>query len=161
MLLFIRDLFRHEAWADAEHVRAFLAHPAAVRDPEIHSRLYHIHQCQAWYLGFFRGTPPEFAGGGQPLPPLAEIGRAMREYQRGVQDFLTATADEGLSTPMKFPFRDSPQVTLGEAMVQVVLHSQYHRAQNASRLRALGGEPPITDFVMWVLKDRPEPDWGS
>ena len=35
----------------------------------------------------------------------------------------------------------------------------YHRGQNATRLRELGGEPPLTDFVAWLWKGRPDGKW--
>ena len=34
--------------------------------------------------------------------------------------------------------------------MQVVMHSEHHRAQVAMRLRALGGAPPVTDYIIWV-----------
>jgi uncharacterized damage-inducible protein DinB len=30
------------------------------------------------------------------------------------------------------------------------MHSEHHRAQVATRLRALGGNPPMTDYILWV-----------
>jgi len=44
-------------------------------------------------------------------------------------------------------------------MQQVVLHSEHHRAQNATRLRELGGAPPPTDYIVWILDGRPAPVW--
>jgi uncharacterized damage-inducible protein DinB len=38
--------------------------------------------------------------------------------------------------------------------MQVCLHSHGHRAQAAKMLRRLGGEPPATDFILW-LANRP------
>ena len=40
------------------------------------------------------------------------------------------------------------------------MHSQHHRAQNATRLRELGGKPPTTDLIVWYWKGRPAPHWG-
>jgi uncharacterized damage-inducible protein DinB len=40
-----------------------------------------------------------------------------------------------------------------------VLHGQAHRGQNATRMRDLGWKPPTTDYVIWVDKGRPDPDW--
>ena len=39
--------------------------------------------------------------------------------------------------------------------MQCVMHSQYHRGQNATRLRELGGSPPITDYILWLYKSKP------
>ena len=51
------------------------------------------------------------------------------------------------------------EITVEEALVQAVMHSQHHRGQNATRLRELGGEPPTTDFIVWLWQGRPEPAW--
>jgi uncharacterized damage-inducible protein DinB len=40
------------------------------------------------------------------------------------------------------------------------MHSQHHRGQNATRLRELGGEPPMTDLIVWYWKGRPGPRWS-
>jgi uncharacterized damage-inducible protein DinB len=37
-----------------------------------------------------------------------------------------------------------------DALMQVAMHSEHHRAQIAMRLRALGGAPPVTDYIIWV-----------
>jgi hypothetical protein len=50
-------------------------------------------------------------------------------------------------------------VTVCDALTQVCLHSHGHRAQCATRFRTLGGEPPSTDYVLWV-KERPDPVWA-
>jgi hypothetical protein len=44
--------------------------------------------------------------------------------------------------------------------MQVVMHSQSHRGQCASRSREPGGKPPMTDFIIW-LRTRPAPVWET
>jgi uncharacterized damage-inducible protein DinB len=39
---------------------------------------------------------------------------------------------------------------VAQAIVQVCMHSQGHRAQCAKMLRRLGGAPPMTDFILWL-----------
>jgi uncharacterized damage-inducible protein DinB len=56
-----------------------------------------------------------------------------------------------------------------KALLQDAMHSHYHRGQgrtitagrDATRLRELGGEPPMTDMMVLVLKRRPAPVWRS
>lgn len=50
-------------------------------------------------------------------------------------------------------------VTLGESVLQVALHSTHHRGQAATRLRELGGEPQLVDFVAWLWQGKPAPKW--
>ena len=46
----LRDLYGHQAWADAEHWRAIEAHPAARDDQAIRRRLYHLHSVQRGFM---------------------------------------------------------------------------------------------------------------
>ena len=50
--------------------------------------------------------------------------------------------------------------TLGETIFQVTSHSTYHRGQVNARLREVGGEPPLVDYIAWIWFGRPEPDWS-
>ena len=43
----------------------------------------------------------------------------------------------------------------------LVWQSGYHRGQVARRLRELGVEPPLTDFIAWAPMDRPAAEWGD
>jgi uncharacterized damage-inducible protein DinB len=147
-------LYRHEAWADAEHLRAIQAHPAASQDPEIQRRLSHIHECQKWYLAQFKGE--RFEDAGEALP-AGELGGSIEWYHKEIRKWLDSVTDDQLQWVIRFPIPGEPGTPLPEALLQVVMHSQYHRGQNAKRLRELGGEPPLTDYIWWVLKGRPEP----
>jgi uncharacterized damage-inducible protein DinB len=49
--------------------------------------------------------------------------------------------------------------TVGETAFQVVSHSTHHRAQANARLRAVGGEPPLVDFIAWIWFGRPAAPW--
>ena len=40
------------------------------------------------------------------------------------------------------------------------MHSHYHRGQNATRFRELGGEPPMTDFIVWLRDGQPAARWS-
>ena len=46
----LRNLYGHQEWADAEHWRALSEHPAAGDDEAIHNRLHHIHFVQHAFL---------------------------------------------------------------------------------------------------------------
>ena len=77
--------------------------------------------------------------------------------------------DEQISQPAQLPWADIVERELGrkpkslslsEMMLQVPMHSQYHRGQINARLRAVGGEPARVDYIVWVWLARPEADWG-
>ena len=49
--------------------------------------------------------------------------------------------------------------SIAETMFQVVNHTTHHRAQINARLRVLGAEPPIVDYIAWVWFGRPAAEW--
>jgi uncharacterized damage-inducible protein DinB len=57
-------------------------------------------------------------------------------------------------------FGQALPATWSETVLQVNLHTTYHRGQVTSRLRALGSEPPLTDFIAWIWMGRPAPGWA-
>ena len=50
--------------------------------------------------------------------------------------------------------------TLGETVQQVASHSTYHRGQINARLREVGGQPPLVDYIAWIWFGRPAPNWA-
>lgn len=156
----LRDLYAHQAWADGEHWRAFEAHPAALDDSALRTRLHHIHLVQRAFLSIARGEPiaatrPEAFATASALKAWA------RAYHEEAAVFFDRVSAERLSETTEIPwFRNPPiRITLAQALAQAAMHSHYHRGQNATRLRELGGEPPLTDLVAWYWKGRPAPRW--
>ena len=71
--------------------------------------------------------------------------------------------DARLAESLDIPWFKDPPLTLRveEALAQCSMHSHYHRGQNAIRLREVGGEPPMTDYIYWLWKGRPHAAWAS
>ena len=158
----IRDFYGHQVWADAEHWRAIEAHPPAAADKAIRDRLHHIHLVQRafrWIVGDRQSTftitkPEDFA-------TAADLKAYAREYHDEIFDFLRGLSDARLASEVNIEwFKDPPlRLTVTEALTQCAMHSHYHRGQNATRLRELGGEPAATDLIVWYWKGRPAADW--
>ena len=158
----LRDLLDHQFWADAEMWKALGAHSAARDDRTIHDRLHHIHLVQRfflWSLGdrttqLTLTTPSEFPGFGD----LEAYGRQTHgEFKAYLHALPASRLDERITLPHAI---DPPMVvTVSEALMQVATHSHHHRAQNATRLRELGGVPPTLDLIMWYWKGRPVATW--
>ncbi len=154
----LRDLLNHQFWADAELWGAVSAHEAARTDKAIHNRYHHLHLVQqffVWAVGD-RTTPP-LQTRPEDFDSLARLREYARESHDQIRCCLGSLTDERLNQSVTMPwFREKPlSITVTEALTQMALHSHHHRAQNATRLRELGGEPPLTDLIIWYWKDRP------
>jgi uncharacterized damage-inducible protein DinB len=159
----LRDLFEHQVWADAEHWRAIGSHPVARRDQAIVTRLHHIAIVQRallWAVGdrqaVFEFTKPEDF-------TFESLQVYAREHHQRLTIYIASVTDARLAESIDVPWFKDPPLTLNveEALGQCAMHSQYHRGQNATRLRELGGEPPQTDLIVWYWKGRPGPDWSG
>jgi uncharacterized damage-inducible protein DinB len=152
------ELYGHQAWADAEHWNAFESIPEVLKDKEICERLYHIHLVQHAFILIVQGQRPAVKRF-EDLPDM----KALREYgqnnQQSAMEFLEKVTEERLKETIRIPwFKEPPlKITVGRALIQAVMHSQHHRAQNAMRFRELGGIPPTTDFIAWHWKGQPKP----
>lgn len=160
----LEELLLHMAWADELVWREVLSLPDAGEDGRIRELLYHVHAVQRAYLQLLRGEPVEIPEPDdfQDLPSIHEWGRRTHGDLRGYLDRVDADA---LARTVEFPWAE--QVTEGtgrvhaadarQALLQVTAHSTYHRGQINTRVRELGGEPPLTDFIAWVWAGGPDP----
>lgn len=163
----LRRLLRHMEWPDALVWAALLDAEASHDDALTRWRLHHIHAVQWVYLRIWRGKPlddlPEESAFPDP-PSICAWGRACHGEMAAFAASLDAVE---LDRPVRFPWAERMAerwgevgpVTLAESVVQVAAHSTYHRGQVNARLRELGGEPPLVDFVAWLWQGRPEAAW--
>lgn len=162
----LKDLFRHMEWADALVWSTVLKTPALVDDNALRERLYHLHLVQRAFLHIWRGEQMHLEGTDSLRGEnLARWGRA---YHEDVPGFLDPLDDGLLDTAVELPWTSRvtglvgthlTNPSLGETLMQVASHSAYHRGQINARIRVLGAEPPLTDFIAWVWSGKPQPSW--
>jgi len=161
-----RGLLGHAEWAEALVWQSVLALPK--EDTELQAKLYHLHMVQWAYLHIWRGESVKPRELGSFATPLSLCAWA-REYYLELPSYLAGLSDADLGREVRFPWADrlvqrfgrARPATWAESALQVAMHSGYHRGQVALRLRELGAEPPLTDFIAWVWMDRPVADWGD
>ena len=149
---FLKDLARHQAWADALHWKTLHANAALLADADILKRLNHMIMACEMLAALARGESPDVAGM-KDRESVEEIEAAMTKANSELAATLgTVNLNKMIKLPRgpKGPF-DAPA---GVLLLQALTHSQHHRGQNAARMRALGVTPPMTDFVVWYAMDR-------
>jgi uncharacterized damage-inducible protein DinB len=158
---YLRELYPHQEWADAEHWRAFVAHPAALSDRAIGERLLHIHLVQRAFLWVTGPRTSEFLFKKlEDFPQMADLRDYAREYHAEMGERLKVVTAERLEESIEVPwFKPTLKISVRHALIQAAMHSHYHRGQNATRLRELGGVPPGTDFIEWLHQGQPAARW--
>jgi uncharacterized damage-inducible protein DinB len=160
MLQHIRDLFGHQAWADAVFFESWNSAQGALEDEDLRRRTSHIIMTQRGFLKLVRGEeavrPPDLG-----TPGFLQLKTESMSNNSAFAFFLEDVADDQLSLKIKIPwFQDPPcSVSVADALVQAVMHTQHHRAQNLARLRQLGGVPANVDWILWLREGKPEPQW--
>lgn len=178
----LQDQFRHMEWADALVWQTALSFDATLADELLRTRLHHIHLVQRVFLAVWQG---EFA----PYPDSHERQQAVlawvnkggdlrgadllawgRAYHRDAQPHLDSLSEEALTQTVILPWGEMVATRLGqtpapstlaETLQQVTMHSAYHRGQVNIRLREVGAEPPLVDFIAWVWLGKPAAQWPS
>lgn len=158
---YLDEIYAHQEWADAEHWRAFEAHPAALDDKAIRERLLHIHLVQhgflwvtAWQRGKFTFKKLE------DFPSMADLKTYAQHGLVEMRERLKNTDQGRMEELIEVPWFKPPlKISVRHAVTQAAMHSHYHRGQNATRLRELGGEPPMTDFIVWLRNGQPAAQW--
>lgn len=161
MASYLDELYAHQEWADAEHWRAFEAHPPALEDKAIRERLLHIHLVQHGFLWITGPRTTQFASKKiedfQNMADLKVYGReGLANLNESLRNSSAARLEEIIEVIW---FRPPAKITVAQALTQAAMHSHYHRGQNATRLRELGGVPPNTDFISWLHKGKPSAQW--
>jgi uncharacterized damage-inducible protein DinB len=128
-------------------------------DDAIRRKLEHIHEVQRAYLTMLEGKPLNPDAFGKPYSSPEALAASFRDYHVAVQAAFASWTEEWLNETLPVEWFKANKPTRAQAILQVILHGQSHRGQNAARMRELGWKPPTTDFVLWVDKGQPAPDW--
>lgn len=160
------DQFRHMAWADALVFSTITGKAGVERDDYILAKLRHLHAVQSIFLDVWLA---------RPLNPrvtdsldLRDLASFAREVHAGSMRFLETLTPVELECVIELPWSKMATEKLGftvaehsldETLVQVPEHSAYHRGQIAARLRELGVDPPMTDYIAWIWRHKPDAAW--
>ncbi len=146
----LRDLFRHQEWADNLILAAVRSHPGAAADADLRTRLHHIAGVQRGFLALALRRPFDVASEMRIPDSLEELERRFEEAHADAAALLARLDDAGLAAPMEMPWIPDVRLQVGQGLLQAVMHSQHHRGQSAMRLRELGATPPTVDYILWI-----------
>jgi uncharacterized damage-inducible protein DinB len=152
------DLIAHKGFADAGLLKAITLHRAASMDLPLRTLLHHMLVSNRFWLLLIVGEPFHADVETRVPDSLDPLVASFRVTHARELEWLSRSTDDAFSRRLESPLIPGGRCAVSDALLQVCLHSQGHRAQCAKMLRALGGVPPATDFIVWRV-DRPAPDW--
>ncbi len=182
LLAHLFDQFRHMEWADATVWRTALSVDGTLADETLRARLHHIHLVQRVFLSVWVGAFAHLHDNHERQQAVlswmhkgndlrgADLMAWGQAYHRDVQSYLRGLAEAALTQVVALPWSEMVAAGLGqmpaastmaETLQQVTMHSTYHRGQVNMRLRELGAEPPLVDFIAWVWLDKPAAQWNA
>jgi uncharacterized damage-inducible protein DinB len=151
MLSMIEELMRHKWWANDKLLRAIEQYPAAAEDEELRKMLHHILVSNRFWLLTILGHTFDRESEMKMPANLAAVIDRFNETERLEAEWLSQASDSELERTLETrSSRLGIDVSARQAILQICLHTQGHRPQCATRLRALGGTPPGTDYVLWI-----------
>jgi uncharacterized damage-inducible protein DinB len=152
------DLLAHMAWADAVALHAWAK--TGTDHEELRKRWDHVAWVQDGFFKVMLGVDTQWDPN-KPTPSFEELCIWSRRNHEAFADFSRGITTRTLARKVRVPwFPDPPCIlTIAEALTQVALHTQHHRAQLMTRLVQLGHKAINVDYIIWIWKGRPEPRW--
>jgi uncharacterized damage-inducible protein DinB len=152
MTTLLRDMVAHKGHANRLMLEAIAAHATAGEDAAILALLHHILVANRFWFLTSVGEP--FVRERELLPPASfdALVEAYAALQAREEAWIGGLSQADLERLLETPHIPGGRCTVAEGITQVCLHSQGHRSQIAKMLRAQGGTPPMTDFILWVTQ---------
>lgn len=156
----LKDLLGHQAWADAMFFRAWEA-SGALEDEDLRTRTDHLVSVQEAFLQLLKGDAVVLPD--RPLPSFLDLKTRCESAHQVFRALGRGLDEASLGRTVRVPWFPDPPcvVSVSDLLLQVCLHTQHHRGQILSRLRALGIEPKTVDYIIWLWKQKPEARWGG
>ena len=152
MLQLLTDLVEHKMYANTMLLRVVREHSIAANDAELRTLLHHIIVSNRFWLFLLLDRP--FVREKETICPdsLDVVDALYAEAHAREREWLERVDENELASMVTWPRQPEVRFTVAQVMSQVCLHSQGHRAQCATRWRALGGTPPTLDFIHWLAE---------
>jgi uncharacterized damage-inducible protein DinB len=144
---FFHDLFAYNHWANRRTADVLARTDVAGKPIEVFA---HVIGAERLWFARLHGNGP----GLLVWPPLTleECNQALDELRRDWIAYLDGLTPERMADVIAYTNSqgESHTTSVGDILMHVINHATYHRGQISSAIREAGGEPVLTDFVIYV-----------
>lgn len=151
MIETLLPLMRHLRWADERTIASVRSLPA--QEPRALAWLGHIAGSEHMWLCRIHGVQPRMAV--WPELDVEACERLVRENHSGFHALLEEGDDQAMQRIVRYVNTrgDTYDSRVGDILLHVAMHGQYHRGQVAAAVRARGGVPVATDYIVFSRGD--------
>lgn len=147
MIAYLRQLGAHGAWADARLLAAAQAAPGDTT--RVLRELAHVRGAQETWLSRIAGRPPALPV--WPQLSLDELSRAGATIDAQLAELLASLTPSHMTTEVTYANSAGQRflTPLGEILLHLFLHGQYHRGKANAALRAIDANAVGVDYIAW------------
>jgi len=157
----LREMFRYNAWANAE----FFA-KLQLLDPDLHGEERHVairqlNHClvvNRIFRAHLTGRPHPYTADNTPeTPGLSELDAAVAASDRWYIDYLQDVSEADLAESIAFAFTDGDQGCMSrqEILTHAAIHGAYHRGEVGRILRQISAALPWDTFAVFLHQREP------
>ncbi len=141
-----RRMFQYDSWANQQVLSAL----EAVAEPPAQSIRLFAHVLGAGTTWLSRLTAENSPLAIWPELTLVECSPLTHELSEKWQKYLENLTPEGLGESVSYTNSKGEgfSTLVVDVLLQVLMHSTYHRGQIATDMRANGHQPALTDFII-------------
>jgi uncharacterized damage-inducible protein DinB len=152
-----KKLLKYDAWANLEMIRSLSSVAATVLEKAQHESprpipklIAHVIGAEWNWLARTRGERPPMAIWPEIAPENLDC--AMADVQAAWRAYLDSQSDGEMSRIVTYANSKGEEYrnTVFDIVTQVVVHAEHHRGQIAQMVRALGGQPALTDYIQYA-----------
>jgi uncharacterized damage-inducible protein DinB len=157
-------LFAYNRWADARLLEACRSVPAdryaaevVPGWPSLRSTVAHLAGAADIWIRRFLGQDVTTFVAESDLPAVDDAARLLASAQERFERLVAGLTPEELAASLTYKNIKGQVMTAPRWAIlrHVVNRATYHRGQAASKLKRLGVEPPVTDFILWAIEQAP------
>lgn len=155
------ELLRYQEWADWQFFKRWKQFPQAYEDGDIRTLTDHFTKVQSLFLQVLHQEKADLPDRNVSPASIHELIQRCQENHARMNTYVASLSGEKLSSKLDlswFPggnFRP----TVSEVLLQVVMHTQHHRAQVLQSLAKYADKSIIIDWISWVFREKPVPVW--